>query len=136
MTKRKTLQITLLAAVAVVALAAAGILLAHRGEREWTTGSPAALAALEAGLAEEQKLYLEDAIAHYERALELDPDFVAAKFLLLTRKGRMAPEDYRTALRAELLAADRAPLTPNGEALAREMDVAVADLRELRGTFG
>lgn len=111
MTKRKTLQIALLAAVAVVALAAAGILLANRGGREWTTDSPAALAELRAGLDEEQKLYLEDAITHYERALEHDPDFVAAKLFLFTRRGRMAPEE-RAALRAELLAADREGLTP------------------------
>lgn len=112
MNRRKTLQISLIAAVAVAAAATAGILLAHRGERVWTTDSPAALAELERGLEEEQKLYREDAIEHYERALEIDPDFVAAKIFVLTRKGRELDEQRRAAIRADLTAVDRDRLSP------------------------
>lgn len=133
MTKQKTLQIALVSAVAVVALAAAGILFAHRGGRDWTTDSPAALAELRLGLDEEQKLYLEDAITHYERALELDPDFVAAKLFLFTRRGRMAPEEERAALRAELLAADRDPLTPRERFLLDFMAARTSEQPERAG---
>jgi tetratricopeptide (TPR) repeat protein len=61
------------AAVAVVAL---------RPQRPWTSDSAEAVAEVERGRQAETKLYMNEAAAHYERALALDPGFVVAKLLL------------------------------------------------------
>ena len=109
---RKTLRIALLIAVALAAVAAAGALLAHRAEREWTTESEAALAQFQRGLDEAQRLYRGEAAGHFERAIELDPDFVAAKLLLLERLEGRENEPRRKSLEAELRAADLSRLSP------------------------
>ena len=72
-------------------LAAAGamILMATRSQPEWTTDSPEALAALERGLDAQMKFYGQEAREGYKEALERDPEFVAAKLMLLLF-------DYRT----------------------------------------
>jgi len=64
--------------LAVVAGAGFGLLAVNRGP-QWTTSSPEALAELDMALEARMKLYVPDAAAHARRALELDPDFVAAK---------------------------------------------------------
>jgi len=69
-----------LVAVAVVAVAISIIAL-PKGP-EWTTSSPEALAELELALQSKMKLYHVDAVAHLEKAIELDPDFVMARLLL------------------------------------------------------
>lgn len=49
---------------------------------EWTTTSPEALVELQAAWDASQKLYLQEARQHLEKALSLDPDFVIAKLRL------------------------------------------------------
>jgi len=110
---RKTLRATLLIAVSLAALVAAGALLAHRDEREWTTGSEAALAQFQRGLDERQRLYYGEAAGHFERALELDPEFAAPKLFLLERMLEPGEDEARPeALEAELRAADPSRLNP------------------------
>ncbi len=77
--KRKYLWVGL---VAVLVGVAAISLVALPNRSEWTTSSPAALEEFELAGNARMKLYHRDAIAHLERAVELDPDFVFAKFLL------------------------------------------------------
>jgi tetratricopeptide (TPR) repeat protein len=60
--------------VAVVAL---------RPQERWTSSSPAAIAELELGIQAAMKLYYNEAAAHYTKALELDPGFVAARLMLV-----------------------------------------------------
>ncbi len=73
----------LLIGLALVLLLAGGMMLmARRAEPTWSTDSSEALAALERGLAAQMKFYGSDARAGYREALELDPDFVAAKVML------------------------------------------------------
>jgi Tfp pilus assembly protein PilF len=69
-----------LVAVAVVA-AAVSIIALPKGP-EWTTSSPEALAEFELALQAMMKLYHVDAMAHLEKAVELDPDFVMARLML------------------------------------------------------
>ena len=86
------------------ALAAAGLLLAGCPQRpEWTTSSEEALAEFQQGLDATMKYYHQESLDHLQRALELDPDFVAAKLFLLDH-----PMQYerRKALVDELRAAD------------------------------
>lgn len=72
----------------LILVAAAGAVLwalasyALRGDREWTARTPAALAAFEEGLEARLRLYEADAATAFRRALELDPQFAAAKFQL------------------------------------------------------
>lgn len=53
----------------------------------WTTDSPEALAELERGRQAAMRLYAKDAREAFERALQLDPDFVAARLFLLDNGG-------------------------------------------------
>jgi tetratricopeptide (TPR) repeat protein len=74
----------LLIGLLLLLLAAGGMmLLARRTEPGWSTDSAEARAALERGLAAQMKFYGFDARAGYQEALELDPDFVAAKVMLM-----------------------------------------------------
>lgn len=65
-------------AAATVALS----LLALPKGPEWTSSSPEAVKELEAGFDAQMKLYNDEAARHFQRALELDPDFVMAKMAL------------------------------------------------------
>ncbi|MFQ5351125.1 MAG: hypothetical protein ACE5EG_11840, partial [Thermoanaerobaculia bacterium] len=89
---KRVLMVVLL----LLAVAGAMMLMAKRSEPRWSTDSPEALAALERGLAAQMKFYGADAQAGYKEALELDPDFVAAKVMVLLhsydRKGELAEE--------------------------------------------
>lgn len=71
------------AGVLVFVIAAAILLSFGRPAGTWTTDSPEALTALEQGLTARGKVYLAEAGAHFRRALEHDPDFVAPKAMLL-----------------------------------------------------
>ncbi|MEO8503752.1 MAG: hypothetical protein ABI609_07655 [Acidobacteriota bacterium] len=77
--------------VLVVAGVAAWFLI-RRPPPRWTSSSPAALAEFEQGLQAELKFYSEDAIAHYQKALELDPDMAMAHLHLLTDMPKAKPE--------------------------------------------
>ena len=49
----------------------------------WTSSSEEAIREFESGLESRMKLYAGEANEHFERALELDPDFVVAKLQLV-----------------------------------------------------
>lgn len=102
----RKLVLWILAVAAIVACAAAFMLIGR--EPEWTTSSPAALAELRKGLDAEQRFYRADAVRHYERALQIDPDFVFAKLRLLDG----APKDKTRKLIDDLRATDREKLNP------------------------
>ena len=53
-----------------------------RSEPEWTGRSPEALEELKAGFDDLARQYWSDAVAHFERALELDPEMPIAKLEL------------------------------------------------------
>lgn len=97
MRRRNLILLVTGAVVAAAALAVPYLLKARAAE--WTTKSPAALAAFEAGLDARMRFYLLEAAADFRRALALDPDFAAAKLQLaaVTIDG-----DERKRLRKEL----------------------------------
>jgi tetratricopeptide (TPR) repeat protein len=99
-----------LALAAVIVVGAGVTLVALPGGQEWTTDSPEALAAFEAGMDAEMKLYWDDAREHFARAAELDPDFVMAKLMCADEK--MKTDKVKgEALLDEVLAADASSLT-------------------------
>jgi Flp pilus assembly protein TadD len=112
---RKNLMITLTAvlAVAIVAMAA----LRARERPTWTTSSPEALAELDRGLAAEQKFYWTEARKHYSRALELDPDFAAAKLMIY--RGSSSKDPKHGELLAKLESSDVDRLNPREAFLVR-----------------
>lgn len=97
--------------VGIVVVAAAISLVALPSRVEWTTSSPAALEEFELAGEARMKLYHPEAMAHLERAVELDPDFVFAK-LLLSDFLRWEYPERATALFEEVLQADRSRLRP------------------------
>jgi Flp pilus assembly protein TadD len=97
--------VALVAAAAIAAWAA----LRGRGQQEWTTTSPAALAELRLGIDAQRKYYHREAQAHFEKALELDPDFAMAKRMLMRAD---VSKERRERLRQQLAATDRSRLTP------------------------
>lgn len=101
----------LLALLLVAAAVAGGALLALRHEPRWTTDSEAALEAFDDGLEAIQKLYHDEARGHYQRAIELDPDFAAAKLYLLRVTDGRHDEGIRRDLIDELRTVDRQRLS-------------------------
>ena len=102
----------LLIGLAVLLLAAGGMMLmARRAEPAWTTESAEALAALERGLDAQMKFYGSEAREGYWQALEIDPDFVAAKVMVLLhsygKTNEELVEDLRRADLDELTARER-----------------------------
>jgi tetratricopeptide (TPR) repeat protein len=94
-----------LAGLAVPLLGAAVAVVALRGQRQWTSDSADAIAELTRGFQAEMKLYQNEAAAHYEKALELDPSFVAAK-LMLARSMPTKDKQSLEKLLADVRAAD------------------------------
>jgi Tfp pilus assembly protein PilF len=118
--------------VLALLLLGAGILLLLPREPapRWTTDSPEALAALEAGLDAYMKLYTDEARQHFARALELDPGFLAAK----ERLGRQSSGETFRRLAEDVRKADLSTVTPAERFLLRywlaqqvERDRATAD---------
>ena len=107
-----------IAGLAVPLLGAAVAVVALRPQRQWTSDSADAIAELSRGFQAEMKLYKNEAAAHYEKALELDPSFVAAKLMLL---GSMQTKDKerRDRLLADVRAADLDRLSPGERFLIR-----------------
>lgn len=82
---------TLLAAVVVLGLAAAGAAWWQAGEASpWTTDSEEARSALEQGWEASTKLYETEAREYFERAIEADPDFLVPRLML----ARQLPYDH------------------------------------------
>ncbi len=99
-------------AIAIVALTTAGVtLIALPRTPVWTTASPEAFSEYEAGDEAFNKIYLEEARAHFERALDLDPDFLIAKLRVAQLLQGGNPEKADQLLR-ELIEADLSGLTP------------------------
>ena len=102
-----------IASLTVLVVAAAGIAawaaLRAREQPEWTTDSPAALAEMRRGMDAFQKYYWQEASGHFEKALELDPQFaMATRMLIRTSDDKKSREE----LRQRLAAADRSRLSP------------------------
>jgi len=100
-----------LALTAVVVVGIGVTLVALPKGQEWTTSSPEALAELEAAMDAQMKFYSVDAARQFDRALELDPEFVIANLFSL----RYVPHDdqeTREARWAKVEEADTALLTP------------------------
>ena len=116
----KRLLVPALVVLAIAVAAAAASRWWRPAPPAWTTDSPEALAALEAGHAAAQKLYTADAAAHFARALEHDPDFVIAK-LRVVQLGSAASQDPQrvAALLEEIRAADLTRLTRREDLLVR-----------------
>ena len=107
------MKVKVLVAVGVlllVAVAGALLMLPAR-EPEWTTTSPQALAEFQEGLDSLQKIYYNEAANHFQKALDLDPDFVVAKRFVLVTKQRPSSDPEIKKLVAELQKADITKLT-------------------------
>jgi tetratricopeptide (TPR) repeat protein len=76
---------------------------------EWTTDSSQALEEFELGLEASMKLYHTDAETHFKKAIELDPEFVAAKLRLLEYQ---QSDERRNEIIAELRQVEMEHLTP------------------------
>lgn len=98
-------------ALAAVPLAAAAItMVAVPKAPEWTTSSPQALEAYLTGEAALRKVYNEEAREHFKHALEIDPEFLVAKW----RIAQILPEQDLLLARhiaEELMTADLSGLT-------------------------
>lgn len=92
--------------ISIAVLAVGGGLAFHalRESPEWTTSSPAALEAFEQGLSAEKKLYFNEALEHFSRALELDPDFTLARLKALSLSPRTPDRPKR--IRQMIMEAD------------------------------
>jgi tetratricopeptide (TPR) repeat protein len=113
MRKKLAITVTAVLAVAIVAMAA----LRARERPTWTTSSPEARAELDRGIAAEQKFYWSEARKHYTRALELDPDFAAAKLMIF--RGSSSKDPKHGEMLAALDSIDVGRLTPREAFLVR-----------------
>ena len=120
---RKTLFIL----IAVAAVVAGAGILALPQSSEWTTDSQEALAEFEAAMEASQKLYHQEARAHLERALELDPDFVVAK-VRMADFCRYEDEDHAVQLMTEVGTADLDRLTARERFMIRRAQL-LSDLQ-------
>lgn len=105
--------LTLLAVLALLAGAALLLLGPGADEQAWTTDSEIAREQFEAGLADRGKLYLNDALKHFQRAAEADPDFLMPKvWLILNRRYHPDHKGETVDLIADLRRADLERVTP------------------------
>jgi tetratricopeptide (TPR) repeat protein len=88
---RRTLLGWTAAIVALVGAATALVVWSSADRREWTTRSRPALQAFQSGLDARMRFYMQDAVEHFRRAVELDPSFAAARVQLLEVSG--SPEE-------------------------------------------
>jgi tetratricopeptide (TPR) repeat protein len=106
------------AAIAVPVLVASAAVVALRPQRQWTSDSADAVAELGRGLQAEMKLYKAEAATHYEKALVLDPHFVAAKIMLLNTF-QVTDKQRAVQLLGEVRAADLERLSAGERVLVR-----------------
>ena len=85
---------------------------------EWTSASPEAREEFVQGLQAVDKLYENEARAHFARAIELDKDFVVAKLFSLSYLGR-DQDSMRKVILVDLRAADLTKLSPRERFLVR-----------------
>jgi Flp pilus assembly protein TadD len=128
----------LVALLVLAAVTAAGAFLWPRAEPRWTTRSPEAFAAFQEGLEAEMRFYRRDALASYERALALDPDFVLARLKVLDLKPGVTKEQVAE-IATELAAADLSHLTPRERFMVRHFVARVEgepeDVEEVLGGY-
>lgn len=108
MSRRTTVTLALLAAAVAGGAAATWAILDARPA--WTTASPEALAAFEAGEAAHSRLYLADAREHFLRAHRLDPDFAMPKLKLVWHREYDLDAERRGAMLRQLRTTDVAHL--------------------------
>ena len=96
--------------LAVVVLAAAVVALTAK-RPEWTTSSPAALAEFQKGLDANEKVYYDEARAHFAKAMEIDPNFIMAKYFLMGSIDSPSPDSASAKLLQEIEHADLSRLT-------------------------
>jgi tetratricopeptide (TPR) repeat protein len=106
----------LLIAVALIALAGGAMMMVIGTGTDWTTDSQEALREFESGLESRMKYYNSEAAKHFANAVELDPEFLAAKLYLSFHEEQW---DRREALQAELREADLTRLTTREQFLVR-----------------
>jgi Flp pilus assembly protein TadD len=75
----------------------------------WTTDSPEALDEFQKGLEARMKMYEAQAEAHFTQALELDPEFVAARLVYM---GCCVEEEKRKEMLEEMRQVDTSTLSP------------------------
>jgi len=99
--------------IALLVVAAAGVgVVAMSGRRsEWTTSSAEALADFEKGLDARDKLYYDEARLYLAKAVELDPNFLSAKYFLWASMESMKSDPKAAKLFDELKRADLSKLT-------------------------
>jgi tetratricopeptide (TPR) repeat protein len=113
---RRSLWLTLI----IIALASAGVgLLAVGQDDEWTTTSSAALLEMAAAQQDRMKLYLADAAAHLELALEHDPGLVAAKVYLV--ENTTVASERKKVLLDELKETDLSNLNPRERFMVKRL---------------
>ncbi|MEM7480177.1 MAG: tetratricopeptide repeat protein [Acidobacteriota bacterium] len=105
-------------ALAALAVCAAGawVVLGRAPEPSWSSSSPEAQEAFELGLQARMKLYAMEAQEHFQRAVELDPDFIAAKLALWMYLRHHQPERAGE-LHQQIAAADLSQATERERAL-------------------
>jgi tetratricopeptide (TPR) repeat protein len=86
---------------------------------DWTTSSPAALEEFLQCLEAEMKLYTTDAEEHCRKALELDPEFVAARLEINGLKTRLGEDHDCGPWLEEISARDLSYLSPREQFLVR-----------------
>lgn len=107
----------------VVLLISGAAMLLFSKAPEWTSDSTEALAEFERGLDARMKMYNDEAGAHFARALELDPDFVAARLIY---RGCCVDHETRKTMIEELRQVDAEGLTAR-ERFMLTYDLADAD---------
>ena len=102
----------LVGVVGVLLVVVVGALIVFSGRRPtWTTSSPRALAEFDRGLDALQKVYYNEAAGDFEKALQIDPNFVAAKRFLLSALQLPATDPRAKELVGELERANLAELS-------------------------
>ena len=78
---------------------------------EWTTSSPEALAEFQKGLEAREKIYYDEARLHFSKAVDLDPNFLMAKYFLMAFMGASSGDPKADKLFKELEKGDSSRLT-------------------------
>jgi tetratricopeptide (TPR) repeat protein len=111
----------------VVVVAALGVWRLAAGNRpEWTTSSPQALAEFQAAMDDSMKMYMGEAQRHFEKAVQLDPDFMMARLELLLTSNQKS-EDRKAKIKALVEKADLDRLNPRERFVFERVKAAIED---------